>query len=226
MLNMVAIALAPTLALLIFIYQKDRYDREPAKILFKLFIYGFFSTIPVYYVEKFLLTFNQSPIYIAFVVAGFTEELFKFLITYNIAFKIYEYNEKLDGIIYSVFTSLGFATAENLLYVLNQKNFVYTGILRGIFSVPGHMLFAISMGYYLSIAKFSDDKGNSYLTRSLIIPIILHGIYDYILFSRVYGYFIIFIAFIIFLWKSSLEKLNVYVSESKETFEVKINKHK
>ncbi|CCJ32631.1 MULTISPECIES: PrsW family glutamic-type intramembrane protease [Caloramator] len=225
MLNMIAIALAPTIALLIFIYQKDRYDREPAQILFKLFIFGFFSTIPVYYVEKFLLSFNQSPLYVAFVVAGLTEELFKFLVTYNIAFKIYEYNEKLDGIIYSVFTSLGFATAENLLYVLNQRNFIYTGIFRGIFSVPGHMLFAISMGYYLSIAKFANDKGSTYLIMSLVIPIILHGIYDYILFSRVYGYFILFIAFILFLWKSGLKKLNLYVRESKERFE-KNNKHK
>ncbi|KRQ87028.1 Protease PrsW [Caloramator mitchellensis] len=219
MLKLFAIALAPSIALLIFIYQKDRYDREPANILLTLFLFGFLSTVPVYFVERFLSYFGKGPFYTAFIVAGLTEELFKFIIIYSITFKLVEYNEKLDGIVYSVFTSLGFASAENILYILNQKNFIATGIMRGLFAVPGHMLFAITMGYYLSLARFADDKRPFFLINALLMPILLHGIYDFILFSRIYGYFVIFILFIIYLWRINLNRLNRYVKESRAIYD-------
>jgi protease PrsW len=219
MLKMVIVAIAPSIALLIFIYQKDRYDREPSRLLFKLFTYGILCTIPVYFIELLLSNYNTtSTFYHAFVIAGFVEELFKFLIVLSAAFNVSQYNEKLDGIVYCVFVSMGFATAENILYVLNrQPDYLYTGISRGIFAVPAHALFAISMGYYLSLAKFSrgTTKLNIYLFKALTIPIILHGIYDYILISKMFGFLIIFILFVIYLWRVNLKKLDMYVRESK-----------
>ena len=79
------------------------------------------------------------------------------------------------------------------------------------------MLFAISMGYYLSLAKFSRNRISSmfYSIESLIVPIILHGIYDYILISKIYGYIPLFIIFVIALWKINLKKLNKYADDSK-----------
>lgn len=222
MLTIITVALAPAIALLIFIYQKDRYDREPPQLLFKNFYLGVFSTVPVYFVEKFLMSREHSPntLYQAFVVAGFTEELFKYIIVRNVSYKSSYYDEKLDGIVYSVFVSLGFASAENLLYVLSSSsNFLYTGISRAISAVPAHMLFAISMGYYLSLAKFSRNRISSmfYSIESLFVPIILHGIYDYILISKIYGYLPLFIIFVIVLWKINLKKLNKYADDSRRS---------
>lgn len=220
MLKMLIVAIAPSIALLIFIYQKDRYDREPSRLLLKLFIYGILCTVPVYFAELYLSSLNTtSAFYHSFVVAGFVEELFKFLILISFAYNTNHYNEKLDGIVYSVFTSMGFATAENILYVLNrQLDYLYTGISRAIFAVPAHALFAITMGYYLSLAKFAPDqsKSNMYMLKALIMPIILHGIYDYILISKMFGFFIIFTGFVIYLWKVNLKKLDIYVRESKD----------
>lgn len=220
---MLAIALAPSITLLIFIYQKDRYDREPIELLTKLFIFGVLSVFPVYFIEKFLSNLSNlgNAFYQAFVVAGLTEEFFKFYIVVKNAFYNKYFNEKLDGIIYSVFVSLGFATAENILYVFNVGvNYLFTGIVRAFLSVPAHMLFGITMGYYISLAKYARYKEEyiEFISKALFIPVILHGIYDYILFSKVYNYFILLILFVIYLWYINLLKLNKYVIESKNKY--------
>lgn len=219
MIEMILVAAAPSIALLIFIYQKDRYDREPAGLLFALFFLGILSTIPVYFIEKFLVTLNPySILFRAFIVAGLTEETSKLFIVNKIAYNNRNYNEKLDGIIYSVFVSLGFATAENFLYVFTKQiNYIYTGVSRALFAVPAHMLFAITMGYYLSLAKFSPNYGlrKIYILESLLIPVLLHGAYDFILFSQLYKILPLFIIFIIYLWKVNLSRLNRYVEDSR-----------
>lgn len=220
MVNMILVAIAPTAALLIFIYQKDRYDREPPYLLFKVFLFGILSVIPVYYIEKFLsgIAYHPGPFYTAFAVAGFTEEAAKLLIVRASAYDSKYYNEKLDGIVYAVFASLGFATAENFLYVFTSRTaYLYTGITRALFSVPAHMLFAITMGYYLSLSKYSQGRAirKIFMLEALLIPLILHGTYDYILFSKTYSFLPVFLIFVIYLWKVNLNRLNAYVRESR-----------
>lgn len=219
----VLVAIAPAAALAFFIYQKDRYDREPPLLLAKIFILGAITVIPVYIVEIVLSSLNIftglfSSLFTAFLVAGFTEEFFKRLVVVRFACPNKNYDEKLDGIVYSVFSALGFATVENIMYLLRGlSNFVYTGFSRGIFAVPAHMLFGITMGYYLSLSKFADNEQdtNRYYTRSLYVPILLHGTYDFILMSRFPHLMIIFLAFVLYLWRANLVKLNEYVAESK-----------
>lgn len=220
----IAVALAPSIAIAIYIYQKDRYDREPLTLLLKLFIYGALTVIPVYFIEKIFSSINVFTgilysAYIAFIVAGFTEEYFKRLVVIKLACRDRNYNEKLDGIVYSVFSALGFATIENLMYILTEPgNYLYTGLSRGIFAVPAHMLFGVTMGYYLSLSKFSknEQEAKVNLGKSLYVPILLHGSYDFILMSGFEYLMIIFIAFVLYLWRINLIKLNEYVKESKE----------
>lgn len=219
----VIIALAPTIALSIYIYQKDRHDREPVSLLLKLFLFGALSVIPVFIVERILTFFNffrgiLSALFTAFIVAGLTEEYFKRLVVIKAACRDKHYDEKLDGIVYCVFSALGFATIENLLYVIRGlSNFVYTGISRGVFAVPAHMLFGITMGYYLSLSKFARDEKSSrlYLKRSYFVPVLLHGTYDFILLSRFTNLLVVFVIFVLFLWKISLDKLNEYTRDSR-----------
>ena len=64
-----------------------------------------------------------------------------------------------------------------------------TGLFRAISAVPGHVCDGILMGSYLSLAKVSEVKGNSILSKkykiySLLIPVIAHGIYDFCLFTQ------------------------------------------
>ena len=48
------------------------------------------------------------------------------------------------------------------------------GITRGLISIPSHIMFAITMGYYISKYKFAkdDDKKNKYLIYAIIMPIL------------------------------------------------------
>jgi len=219
----IAVALAPTVALSIYIYQKDRFDREPVSLLIKVFIFGSLTVIPVYFIEKLLSSFNifsgiLSVAYTAFVVAGFTEEYFKRFVVIRLTCRNKNYDEKLDGIIYSVFSALGFATIENLMYIfLGENNFIYTGVTRGIFAVPAHMLFGVTMGYYLSLSKFANSQYEQklYLGKSLYVPLILHGTYDFILMSRFTYLMIVFVIFVLYLWRVNLGKLNEYVDDSR-----------
>jgi len=222
-LRLVIIAVIPGIALSIGLYLTDRYDREPVKLLVKLFIFGMLSAIPTIIVERFLSNFNffagfMSIAWTAFIVAGLTEEYFKRLVVMKFAYYHGAFNEKLDGIIYCTFSALGFATIENIMYVVSGYDAdPYIGLYRGLLSVPAHMLFAVTMGYYLSLAKFSPDNRTRsyYFTRSLVIPIFLHGSFNFILMAGIQPMMILFIPFVIFLWISNLKKLNNFYKESK-----------
>lgn len=89
----------------------------------------------------------------------------------------------MDGIVYAVFVSLGFAGLENILYLFsNPESFVSVGISRAIFAIPGHFCFGVLMGYYYSLARFYTQLRITNMALILIAPILAHGVYDSILF--------------------------------------------
>ena len=130
---------------------------------------------------------------------------------YLITWKNKAFDYKFDAIVYCIFTSLGFAFLENLVYCFNYG--LTTALLRAIISVPGHAFFAIYMGYYLGIAKMYHtkkevNKTSEYTLYSILIPTALHGIYDYCLISGHIGLYILFIVFIITLYILAFKTIN------------------
>lgn len=222
-IRLIIIAIIPSFVLLSAIYLIDKYDKEPVRLLIKLFIYGFLIAIPIILVENILQKFNIfigifAIIFEAYIVAGLSEEFFKRIIVLKVAFNNIAFNEKLDGIIYCVFASLGFATIENILYVVFQTaSSPHIGIARALLSVPGHMLFAITMGYYLALSKFAttNTQKKAYMKKSLIYPIILHGTFNFILMINL-NFLFIFIPYVIILWIINIKKLNTFYKLSKE----------
>lgn len=223
------IAVIPGIAIAIGFYLTDRFDKEPVKLLLKTFIFGCLSVIPTGIFERILMSFNifkglLSSAFTAFIIAGLTEEFLKREVVLRISYRSKHFNEKLDGIIYSVYAALGFATIENIMYVVFRFSAnKYIGIYRGILSVPAHMLFAVTMGYYLSLAKYSLNKTDSikYLNKSLYVPVVLHGIFDFILMANIQMLMGLFIPYVIYLWIFNLRKLNEYYKESKTLFKYK-----
>ena len=221
--TLLIIAISPGIALALIIYLTDRYDREPLLLLLKIFVLGMISVLPAALFEQFLIYFNPFAgilgiVFTAFIIAGLTEEFIKRQVILKFAFNRAEFDEKLDGIIYAVFASLGFATAENINYVMfTFASNPYVGIFRGFVSVPAHMLFAITMGYYLSLSKFCLEPGmkKTYLRKALFVPMLLHGIFDFILMVNMGSVLLAFIPFVIYLWVVNLKKLNSYYKESK-----------
>lgn len=223
LLRLIIIAITPGIALAMGLYLTDRYDREPVRLLLRLFLYGMLAAVPTIVVERFLSNVNifrgiLSAAWTAYIVAGFTEEFFKRLVVMRLAYHHYAFDEKLDGIIYCAYSALGFATIENLMYVLSGYDAdPYIGLYRGVLSVPAHMLFAITMGYYLSLAKFSPDKESRrrFFSLSLVMPMLFHGTFNFILMSRIHLLMILFIPFVIYMWFVNLRRLNRYYQESK-----------
>jgi len=222
-LNLFITAVTPGIALALIIYWFDRHDREPIRMLLKVFLMGMIYVIPTVFVENLLSYYNVfagvfGVAFTAFIIAGLTEEFMKRRVVLKYVYFNPVFDEKLDGIVYCVMSALGFATIENIMYVVFRFPDVESvGLYRGILAVPAHMLFAITMGYYLSLAKFSDspEQFQTYLKKSLIVPATFHGIFDFILMSEIEILMILFVPFVIYLWVTNLKKLNRYYKESK-----------
>lgn len=217
------VAIIPVMAIALGTFFADRYDREPPLLLLKVFLGGAFIALPVAGVEKFLQTINILPgifytLFTAFIIAGLTEEFFKKSVVMFFAYNNEHFNEKMDGIIYCVFSALGFAAVENIVYVVFKfTSNPHIGLYRGIFSVPAHGLFAVTMGYYLALAKFAEDEKEEKCCKrkALIMPMLLHGTFNFILMSKFHFGFLIFIPYVIYLWVINLRKLTKYYSASK-----------
>lgn len=221
------LALLPIVCFGGWIYYKDRYEKEPVIKLFKYFLMGILVSIITIFIESYLSKFNnlsgiESNIYTAFFVVALTEEGVKSIILIPTLLREKDFNEKLDGIIYSIILSLGFATVENIIYLMKERIDLSfgLGITRGLISIPSHIMFAITMGYYISKYKFTkdNDKKNKYLFYAVIIPVLFHGVFDFILMIGYRWAIIVFIVYIIFLWKINLDKLDKYSLYSKIRF--------
>ena len=215
------ISVLPVFLLGMYIYKKDR-NKEPTKLLTKLFIGGILScflvlfisdimssVFPIFSADYLELNMAELVIYV-FIGIALVEEFSKWIITYNFSYNEIEFEEIYDAIVYSVFVSLGFAFFENLLYVYSGG--ITTGILRAILAVPGHVCDGVFMGYYFGLAKQSALNNRHDLERknmilSIIVPMIMHGIYDYCLLTGNMLYIIFFFIFIIFVYIFTVKKV-------------------
>jgi RsiW-degrading membrane proteinase PrsW (M82 family) len=211
-------SLAPVFIILFYIYFRDKYDREPIKLLLLAILAGVVIVLPILIIERLLMRVMPdmgqlgNAAYQAFIVAATTEELFKFLALYLLVWRSPSFNEKFDGIVYAVFVSLGFAAVENVMYVMEGGYEI--ALVRAITAVPAHALFGVTMGYYLGIAHMYEELRSSYLGRAVLVPIVLHGVYDFILMVGVDWLLSFFVLYIIFLYVMGMRKLKVLSDSS------------
>ena len=185
-------ALLPIAILVYYINHKDRKSPEPTGQLVKAFLFGIlsvpvsfclsipFGIIGLYPAETTSILGSVSA---AFFGAAIPEEIAKFIMLWLLLRKNPCFDEKMDGIVYAVCVSLGFAALENIMYLFsNAESYLSVGIARAIFAVPGHFCFGILMGYYYSLAKFYPKTPKKNKALILVAPILVHGVYDSILF--------------------------------------------
>ena len=217
-MELILIALAPVIVIAFYIWFRDKYEREPWNMLIYSLGAGILIVIPIIFVESLLseLVGNIDGLtgaaYNAFVVAGFTEELFKYLALVLLIWKSVQFNDKYDGIVYATFISLGFAGTENVLYVL--QNGMTTGLMRAFTAVPAHAIFGISMGYYFGMARFYPKRERKLKIKALWIPVFLHGVYDFILMTEIVWLWTVFILFVIYLYVIGLKRMKVLEVQS------------
>jgi len=181
---LLSLALAPGTAIILYIYLRDRHEREPFWLLFVSFIYGGLSTVITLIISLPVnLLFISRPadvlnqFYTAFFKVALIEEFSKFIFVRFVLYRNKNFNEPFDGVVYAIMVGMGFATVENIIYVF-QYGFA-TGFLRMFTAVPAHAVFAMMIGYFVGKAKFAYKGKLFNSTMALFSAALFHGAYDY-----------------------------------------------
>ena len=166
-------ALAPVAVALWYILKKDSAQPEPTKWLAKAFWFGVLSALlsfafstPLGAIFGLELDAEVYPSIFdafadAFLLAAIPEELAKLIMLWLLLRKNPHFDEKFDGIVYAVCIGMGFAGIENVMYLvggIEDGSWIGIGISRALFSIPGHFLFAVLMGYYYSLYYWGIDR--------------------------------------------------------------------
>ena len=205
---LIASALLPVFFLLRYFYKQDKAKPEPINMILKVFIWGCFSIIPALVLEVIAdninTKYNSKYIVLtlfvkSFIVAGLIEEYLKRRIVLCFAFNKPAFDEVMDGIVYCVVAGLGFAGVENIFYVMNGG--FETALARSFTALPLHAIAAGLMGYYIGKAKFAETKSISktMMRIGLMIAVVFHGLYDFIIFTMPYVSYWFFALALIFL---------------------------
>ena len=188
---LVLAALLPAAVLLVRVYKLDKIEKEPPRILWKLIGCGALSALAASAMELLLTRILDGLLprgtieYLIvenFVVVACSEEFCKRFPVRTLVWNDPAFDYRFDAVVYCVFSALGFAALENLLYVAESG--FRTAVMRALLSVPGHFFFAVYMGVYLGEAKICESRGflrgrNYHLRCSLLVPVLLHGFWDF-----------------------------------------------
>ena len=180
------ITIVPSILILLYFFLSDKF-KEPKGSIALVFFLGICICLPAGYINSFMENnfkdiFSERLLF-SFLGPAWCEELLKFIILYYVVLKRSEFNEPMDGIVYGVSVSLGFATLENYEYVfiLAEKWEIdpyQLAIWRSYSAVPMHGLLGCVMGFYFGKYAFTAEK--KYLILSLLIPFLVHGLYNFL----------------------------------------------
>ena len=190
-------ALVPAAFLMVQVYRLDRIEKEPLGLLLKLVLFGALSGLAAGAIEGALtrvldVTLGGGMLRLVlenFLAVALVEEACKRWVVLKFAWRHPAFDYRFDAVVYCVFSALGFAALENILYVAEYGFAV--AVSRALLSVPGHCFFAVYMGIYLGQAKMAeramqryyielpDESPGQYLRASLLVPALLHGFWDF-----------------------------------------------
>ena len=189
-MNWLLLAIAPGIAISLYIILKDEYNKEPRKHLLFSFLLGMAAIFPALVIESMLNLVQEGPFFKtipgisikAYFSVAMVEELSKFFMLYAYAYRQPEFDEPFDGIVYAVMVGMGFATLENIFYVYQYG--MATGWVRMFMAVPAHASFAILMGYFMGRAKFNHARERQLIFAGIFWASFFHGGYDFFLFLQ------------------------------------------
>ena len=185
-MSLLLATILPSILIILFFVYSDKF-KEPRGEIIKVFLYGILITIPAYFLNTYISDFFYSSTRVSenlissFLTAAPVEEGLKLSVLYYLVYKMKDFNEPVDGIVYGVTVSLGFATLENFYYVYLLADYYETtsmslAILRSLSAVPAHAVFGVFMGYFFM--KYAFIKKGDNLFFAFIVPFVLHGCYN------------------------------------------------
>ena len=187
--DLMALAIIPGLLLIIYVYKKDKVEKEPVGLILRILIFGVISCIAAGFLEQlesgFLPKYQEGTVEYAlttsFCMAAFVEEIVKFLAMRLGSWKYQGFNYRFDGIVYGVSAAVGFAVYENVMYVAMYG--FQTAVVRAFTAIPLHAFCGVFMGVLYSYSKKASILGQGgksvfYTILALIVPMLIHGTYD------------------------------------------------
>jgi RsiW-degrading membrane proteinase PrsW (M82 family) len=217
MLGILFAGFAPGLALLSYFYLKDKHEPEPVSMVLFTFISGALVLFPIAFIE-YILKVENVVIYDslnAIFSASLIEEVFKWSVLFFCAYRSVEFDDPFDGIVYGTSVSLGFATVENIFYLMT--NGLDYALTRAMLPVSSHALFGVIMGYYISKAKFAKNSKWFWLIISILLPALLHGVYNFLMLKA--GTWLSVTPYMGFLWWLGLRKVQLAEKSSYDYFQ-------
>ena len=195
------ITIIPSLIILAYFFTSDKF-KEPKSTIAIVFVLGILICLPAGILNNFMFENfggqdNGKDLTHSFLGPAWTEEILKFLVLYAIVLRRSEFNEPMDGIVYGVVVSLGFATYENYDYVFRLAETweiapQQLAIWRSYSAVPMHGLNGCIMGFYFGMYAFTGNK--KFMIYSLLFPYLIHGFYNFL----EYPFHFLIIVFLIF----------------------------
>lgn len=189
---LIILAVLPGLLISYYIFYIDKYNRENFLPLTICFALGMLITVPALYLQEYIADLGidgegslLNTFAFALIAVALTEEVCKGFCVLAYPFHRPFFDEPLDGIVYSVFVGMGFATLENILYADSYG--LETILVRAFTAVPAHAAFGVIMGYYFGLAKFQKERRMVLILKGLLIVVLLHGIYDFFLLQEIYS---------------------------------------
>ncbi len=185
---MALISLIPSIGICIFVYVRDKKEKEPLWLLGSLFAVSVAAYVPLYYLGDKLINgiffrifesdfksiagggyawTDTKSMYLhnglcALIGIALIEELARWLILYFFTNKSRHFNCTFDGVVYSVVVAMGAALARHIRIAFDSGWDQF--LLRFVKSFPWYLLFGIVMGVFYTMwhtrrhADKTEDK--------------------------------------------------------------------
>ena len=206
---MVLLAVIPGILLFLVVWKFDTVEKESPALLAKLFAFGALSILACILlrtlgVHAFTPVFkgNHSIWFLfvdSFVLTALIEECAKFIVLKLVTWKNKEFNYTFDAIVYAVVVSVGFLTAENIVYLIKYKGALEP--VRLILPIFAQIIISIFMGYFYGLAKYEDASGNKrsaklHLVEAFLVPFVMHGLFEFTWGAEKLTLFIVFAVYV------------------------------
>lgn len=208
-LKFISFLVPPLIAFLIYIYLRYKFTKWSFSLLFKSFLWGMVSIFLVLLVQvaaNYLgldkLSNIRRVLFYALVITAFFAELGKFIILKGYIYPKEVFKTPIDGMIFSVMISMGFATMNNILYFINIPDLT-VNIPNALTSGPANAIFGVMMGFFLGLGKLRKMRFIDSMT-GLAAAIFFHALYSFCLLTKDYkllwAFFISSIIIAVSLW--------------------------
>ncbi|MGQ9561325.1 MAG: PrsW family intramembrane metalloprotease [Candidatus Oleimicrobiaceae bacterium] len=188
----VTMAVVPSLYLVGYFYHQDRRRPEPKGLLLSAFALGFAATVPAGILEAVFSRLADlgvdNPLVRkaieAYLVVALPEEGLKLLVVMWCCYRRRSFDEVMDGIVYTVVASLGFACLENIIFVVDAG--MKVALARAFTAVPMHAIASAAMGYHLGLSRFAESARlrRLHIAKGLFLAVAYHGTYDLVLLAQ------------------------------------------